>query len=237
LALEWATTCLVSDDPAKGLGQAAPEALLPQKLKQIVGEPAAEMELVSAYFVPGAGGADAFAALAERGVNVTVLTNSLEATDVAPVHAGYAKRRKSLLEAGVTLYELRRLSPDTGANKSAGLVGSPGSSASGLHAKTFSVDRSRVFIGSFNFDPRSAKLNTEMGFVIDSPALAQRIAAAFDSSIPANAYAVRLSDTGELYWIERRGEQLVRHDTEPGTSFWQRAGIWFLSLLPIEWLL
>ena len=125
----------------------------------------------------------------------------------------------------------------SGSAASTGSSGSSGSSASGLHAKTFSVDRSRVFIGSFNFDPRSAKLNTEMGFVIDSPALAQRIAAAFDSTIPANAYEVRLSDTGELYWIERREGKWVRHDTEPGTSFWQRAGVWFLSLLPIEWLL
>jgi putative cardiolipin synthase len=99
------------------------------------------------------------------------------------------------------------------------------------------VDRSWVFIGSFNFDPRSANLNTEMGFVINSPALAQRIAAAFASSVPANAYEVRLSGTGELYWIERREGEGVRHDTEPGTSFWQRAGVWFLSLLPIEWLL
>jgi cardiolipin synthase C len=203
----------------------------------MIGEPAAEVALMSAYFVPGAAGADELAALAQRGVRVRVLTNSLEATDVVVVHAGYAKRRKFLLEAGVTLYEFRRLSPDTGTNKSAGPVGGSGSSASGLHAKTLSVGRARVFIGSFNFDPRSAKLNTEMGFVIDSPALAQRIAAAFDSTIPANAYEVRLSETGELYWIERRGEQLVRHDTEPGTSFWQRAGIWFLSLLPIEWLL
>jgi cardiolipin synthase C len=237
LSLEWAPTRMVSDDPAKGLGLAAPAALMLQKLKESIGEPVAEMELVSAYFVPTATGAEAFADLADRGVNVTVLTNSLEATDVALVHAGYAKWRKSLLEAGITLYELRRLSPDTGANKSAGFVGSSGSSASGLHAKTFSVDRSRVFIGSFNFDPRSAKLNTEMGFVINSPALAQRIAAAFDSNIPANAYEVRLSDTGELYWIERREGTWVRHDTEPGTSFWQRAGVWFLSLLPIEWLL
>jgi cardiolipin synthase C len=243
LALEWAPTRMVSDDPAKGLGLAAPEALLPQKLRDIIGEPAAEVALVSAYFVPAVAGTDALVALAQRGVNVTVLTNSLEATDVAPVHAGYAKRRQSLLEAGVTLYELRRLSPETGTNQRAGLRGGfgssgrSGSSASGLHAKTFSVDRARIFIGSFNFDPRSAKLNTEMGFVIDSPALAQRIAEAFDSTIPANAYEVRLSDSGDLYWLERRGEQLVRHDTEPGTSFWQRAGVWFLSLLPIEWLL
>jgi cardiolipin synthase C len=237
LALEWATTRLVSDHPAKGLGLAGPEALLVAKLQAIIGDPSSEMDLVSAYFVPAAAGAAAFAALAARGVTVRVLTNALEATDLAPVHAGYAKRRKSLLEAGVTLYEVRRLSPDTRANRRAGRMGSAGSSAAGLHAKTFSVDRARVFIGSFNFDPRSAKLNTEMGVVIESPALAQRIAAAFETSIAANAYEVRLSETGELCWIERHDGTSVRHDTEPGTSFWQRAGVWFLSLLPIEWLL
>jgi putative cardiolipin synthase len=88
-----------------------------------------------------------------------------------------------------------------------------------------------------NFDPRSAHLNTEMGFVIDSPKLATQIAAAFHHAIPANAYEVRLSETGDLYWIERRGARQVRHDTEPGTSFWQRLGVWILSMLPIEWML
>jgi putative cardiolipin synthase len=234
LALEWAATRMVSDDPAKGLGLAAPETLVSQKLKDIIGESATAVELVSAYFVPTAAGVEAFVALAERSVKIRVLTNSLEATDVAPVHAGYAKRRKPLLEAGITLYEMRLLSPGISRNKSAGPMGSSGSS---LHSKTFAVDRSRVFIGSFNFDPRSSTLNTEMGFIIDSPALAQQIAAAFNSSIPANAYEVRLSDAGRLYWIERQEGRLVRHDTEPGTSFWQRAGVWFMSVLPIEWLL
>jgi putative cardiolipin synthase len=235
LPLEWAATRMVSDDPAKGLGQAASNALLPHKLKEILGVPGKEVELVSAYFVPGADGVDAFAAMAGRGVKITILTNSLEATDVAPVHAGYAKRRKPLLEAGITLYELRLLSPRSGEHKRAGVTGS--SSGSSLHAKTFSTDRSRVFIGSFNFDPRSARLNTEMGFVIESPALAQKIADAFDGSIPGYAYQVHLSDSGELYWTERRAGELVRHDTEPGTTFWQRIGVRLLSLLPIEWLL
>jgi putative cardiolipin synthase len=199
LALEWATTRMVSDDSAKGIGLAAPEALLPQKLKLIIGEPTAEVELVSPYFVPTSACVDSFVALTQRDVKISLLTNSLAATDVATVHAGYAKWRAPLFEAGITLYELRRLSPDTGANTIAGLMDSSGSS---LHAKTFSVDRSRVFIGSFNVDPRSAELKTEMGFVIESPALAQQIEAAFTSSIPANAYEVRLSDTGQLYWIE-----------------------------------
>ncbi len=234
LAFEWAATRMVSDDPAKGLGLAEAESFLPRKLKQIIGDPLAEVSLVSPYFVPTAAGVDAFAALAGRGVNISILTNSLEATDVAAVHAGYAKRRKPLLQAGILLYELRRLSPVASRKKKTGLFGS---SASSLHAKTFSVDGAHVFIGSFNFDPRSAKLNTENGFVIDSPALAQKIAAAFKHDIPANAYQVRLSESGQIYWVEPRGGKLLRHDTEPGTGFWQRAGVWFLSLLPIEWLL
>jgi putative cardiolipin synthase len=129
---------------------------------------------------------------------------------------------------------MRRLSPEQRKNERAGPLGSSGSS---LHAKTFSVDRSRFFVGSFNFDPRSRKLNTELGFVIDSPVLAQKIEAAFNNSIPANSYEVHLSDTGELYWTERRGDELVRYDKEPGTSFWLRAAVWFVSLLSIDWLL
>lgn len=238
LPLEWATARVISDDPAKGLGQAAPEAQLPEKLRQIIGEPAGSLELVSPYFVPTASGARALAAVSHRGVRIRVLTNSLEATDVKVVHAGYAKRRKELLEAGVTLYELRRQSPPARKRKPL-RDGSArfSSSASSLHAKTFSVDSSRIFVGSFNFDPRSAHLNTEMGISIDSPLLARRISAIFDSSVRANSYQVQLSESGELYWIEQHNGMQIRHDTEPGTGFWQRLGIRFMSLLPIEWLL
>jgi putative cardiolipin synthase len=113
-----------------------------------------------------------------------------------------------------------------------------GSRSSSLHAKTFGVDGASVFVGSFNFDPRSAELNTEMGFVIESATLAQALATALDDSIAAGrSYEVRLSDRGDLYWLERRGTEVVRHDTEPRTTFWQRAGIGFVQWLPIEWLL
>ncbi|HQB31040.1 MAG TPA: phospholipase D-like domain-containing protein, partial [Syntrophales bacterium] len=103
--------------------------------------------------------------------------------------------------------------------------------------KTFSVDRSRAFIGSFNFDPRSAALNTELGFIIESPSLARRVDAVFNEVIPDNAYEVRLSDAGKLYWLERRSGEEIRHDTEPGTGFGKRAAVAVLSALPIEWLL
>lgn len=234
LAFEWAPTRMVSDDPAKGLGLAAPDTMMPQKLRDAVGKPATELDLVSPYFVPTAAGVEAFVAMAERGVKVRILVNSLEATDVDAVHSGYAKWRKPLLEAGISLYEMRLVPPDAGDRKSSGPFGS---SASSVHAKTFAVDRSRIFIGSFNFDPRSANLNTELGFVIESPALAGRLATLFDSGVPATAYEVHLSDNGQLYWTELRGGKQVRHDTEPGTGFWQRAAVTFLSWLPIDWLL
>ena len=234
LVLDWSATRMISDDPGKGLGLAAPETLLFPKLREIIGESAAEVYMESPYLVPTAAEFDEFAAIVDRGVKIKVLTNSLQSTDVPIVHAGYAKRRKPLLEAGVALYELRRLSPDTAPRTGAGPLGSSGSS---LHAKAFSVDNSRVFIGSFNFDPRSSTLNTEMGFVIDSPALANRMEVALSRRFLASAYEVRLSDAGKLYWIERRDAEWVRHDTEPGTSFWRRLEIWLMSMLPIEWLL
>jgi putative cardiolipin synthase len=235
LALEWATAQMISDDPAKGLGKAAPGGLLLQKLRPVIGNPAASMDLVSPYFVPGVIGTDWFASLAAHGVKVRILTNAQEATDVAPVHAGYVKRRKDLLKAGVTLYEMQRQTTASKKTKERGRFGS--SSGSSLHAKTFAVDQSRAFIGSFNFDPRSAELNTEMGFVIDSPTLAGRIAKTFDTIVPNEAYEVRLTASGQLNWIERDAGKEVLHETEPGTNLLQRGFVQFMTLLPIDWLL
>jgi putative cardiolipin synthase len=232
LDLEWATTRMVSDDPAKALGQAAADELLWSRLLQVIGKPTRELQLVSPYFVPGAEGVEAFRTLAAAGVRIEILTNSLEATDVAAVHAGYAKRRKPLLEAGVVLLETKRGAAVAGKDH-----GFAGSSAASLHAKTFAVDRSRVFVGSFNFDPRSARLNTEIGFVIDSAVLAQAVARAFADDIPERAYRVRLDDSGALQWVERRGGEEIVHASEPGAGFWRRLGVSTLQLLPIEWLL
>jgi putative cardiolipin synthase len=232
LPLEWVPAKLVSDDPAKGLVDVPSDALMTGQLTELLGDPQKELDLVSAYFVPSEA-TQMFVGWASRGLKVRVLTNSFAATDVSVVHAGYAKRRKALLRAGVRIYELRALSTTREPRSDA----SSGSSAASLHAKTFASDRTHVFIGSFNFDPRSAHLNTEMGIVLRSPALAQGIAEAFDESIPASAYEPRLGASGDLYWIERRGGKEIRHDIEPGTAWWQRLAIRFLSLLPIEWLL
>ena len=248
LPLEWAATRLVHDHPAKTLGRADPGQLLVTRLKALLGEPDCALALVSGYFVPTDGGVYALKTMARQGVRVRILTNALEATDVFIVHAGYADKRTALLESGIELFEMRGPaqgdSPDraiTGKGSGSGSGSAAGTaiggSATALHAKTFSVDRSRTFIGSFNFDPRSAKLNTELGVVIDSPMLAARIDDSFRDIIPANSYKVEIDGNGKLYWLEKRDGKLVRHNTEPGTTFMQRTLIGLLSLLPIDWLL
>lgn len=233
LALEWAPTRMISDHPAKGLGLAEPETLFPRILSNALGRPAAELDLVSAYFVPTGAGVETLTAIAARGVQIRVLANSLEATDVAAVHAGYAKWRDELLDAGILLYEMPLASGEPGREN----VGPFGSSATSLHAKTIAVDRSRIFIGSFNLDPRSANLNTELGFVIESPVLAGRLSGFFDTAIPAAAYQVHLSDDGRLYWTKLQNGERLRYDTEPGTTVWRRAAVEIISWLPIDWLL
>jgi len=231
LPFDWVTTHLVSDDPAKALGRKTSQSPWTQIQKMLA--PRKELGLVSPYVVPHIEGAGFLLDTASQGIQVSILTNSLEATDVATVHAGYAKWRKKLLEGGVRLFELKRASSSPQTSD----PGPLGSSISSLHAKTFTADRSRVFIGSFNFDPRSASLNTENGFIIESPAMAQTISDAFSAQIPERSYQVQLSATGDLEWIERRGSEQVAHAEEPGVSKWQTTLVSVLSVLPIDWLL
>jgi putative cardiolipin synthase len=239
LQLEWTTARVVHDDPSKVLQ--SPERtelhLLP-RLEQALGRPMRELDLVSPYFVPGAEGTASFGELGKRGVKVRVLTNSLAGTDVAPVHAGYSKYRQELLRGGARLYELKPKAETAKAREDTERRGLGGSSATGLHAKTFSVDRSRIFVGSFNLDPRSKSLNTEMGVVLESATLANMLSGAFDTRITRDAYEVRLAADGRsLEWIDRQDDREIRYTTEPETSAMRRLWIDFLSTLPIEWLL
>ena len=236
LPYTWASARMISDDPAKGLAHEKQRDLVLNRLREVLGTLQHELYLISPYFVPAKRGTDFFAQHARAGLRVMILTNSLEATDVVAVHAGYLKRRKALLRAGVRLFELRRTTPQR--KRLLRMRGSSGigSSGSSLHSKTFSIDRARLFVGSFNFDQRSARLNTEMGLIIESPELAAASADAFDAQVPESAFEVRLQN-GRLQWIERNEGTEVIHDTEPGTTRWQRIVVRILSWLPIDWML
>jgi putative cardiolipin synthase len=199
-----------------------------------------DLVLVSPYFVPGRQGAELLRSLVEQGRRVTVLTNSLATTDVPAVHAGYARYRRSLVEAGVELYEVRPVASDDDKGRHRF-----GESQASLHAKTLVFDRESVLVGSMNLDPRSSLLNTEMGILIESPAFAQAVADWRDRKMPEIAWRLALervdapySPAGEetrLVWIAREaGREVPRYDSDPESGFWARVQATLLRLLPIE---
>lgn len=232
--MEWTTVQVVADDPNKGMGTHEQADLMISRLGAILGDVTARLTLLSAYFVPGKAGSHFFTGLAEKGVNVRILTNSWEATDVPPVHAGYIKYRRELLEAGVTLYELK---PVAGMVQGKEELSPTGFSGASLHAKTFSADDARVFIGSFNFDPRSAALNCEMGFLIDSPAIAQAGSAVLTDRLLRRSFQPALEGNRMVWRDPQPDGSVVTIPHEPGLGMGSRIAVYVLNVLPIEWLL
>jgi putative cardiolipin synthase len=176
-----------------------------------------QVDLTSPYLVPGERGMAAFDELASRNIKVTLLTNSLAATDEPLVHTGYARYRERLLQDGVDLYEL---SPErTTASSRFGMFGK---SLGRLHAKTAAVDKTTIFIGSMNLDPRSASQNTEMGVIVDSPQLAREMMRIINVSKVQNSYRLRLDKDGAIEWLSTDGEKEVILNTEPESGFFKR---------------
>ncbi|MBL5884092.1 phospholipase D family protein [Lelliottia aquatilis] len=234
LPLIWAKTRLLSDDPRKGLGRAKRHSLLPARLIDVMGSPVEQIDIISSYFVPTRAGVALLLQMVRKGVKIAILTNSLAANDVAVVHAGYARWRKKLLRHGIELYELKPTQDFVPGLRDRGLTGNSGSS---LHAKTFSIDNEKVFIGSLNFDPRSTMLNTEMGFVIESEVLARLIHRRFLKSRQQEAWQIQLDKFGRLNWVEQKEGQEIVLKKEPKTRFWQRVLVRLAWWLPVEWLL
>ena len=210
---------LVADDPEKALGRDDGNRVV-RRVRELIDGAGRTAAIISPYFIPGRSGVEALAALRERGVDVSVLTNSLAATDVVAVHGAYARYRKPLLARGIALHELRPERP----RERASLFGS---STASLHTKAFVVDGETAFVGSFNFDPRSAALNTEMGVVVRDAELSRQILAHFRAQTrPEASYRLSLKG-GSLRW---NGS----HGAEPSAGFWRRLAATAIGCLPIE---
>jgi putative cardiolipin synthase len=234
----WGAGSVIADPPDK-VAEPPRESVqhAAVRLLSLLGQARSELFLVSPYFVPGKRGLAWLQGLVRRGVRVQVLTNSFSATDVRAVHAGYSRYRTALLRAGVVLYELKP-SAHTFLVREARRATLTGSSRSSLHAKTYMTDGRVVYVGSFNLDRRSARLNTEMGVVVDNDALCAWLYGDFVRTILEVAYRVELvrdAQGGErLAWVTREGERDVRYDSEPGVGIVQEVYLGLLRLLPIE---
>lgn len=224
----------VSDDPMKAAVDHKPSRLVTQQMAQVLLRAKRQVRMVSPYFVPSAAGVNELEKLAERDIDIQVLTNSLAATDVPAVHAGYQRRRRRLLMAGIKLYELRRLDDN---DQQQQLRPYFRRLASSLHAKTLTVDEHWVYVGSFNFDPRSAQINTESGLVIESPVLARQINQIFSHELPLKAYQAKLNRFYKLYWLDRSQVPAKRYYKEPQAGWLRRLMVWLTARLPVDHLL
>lgn len=218
---------IVADPPGKASGDADPAECLVDIILSSLRGATREALLISPYFVPGKVATDLLEALARRGVRVSVVTNSLAATDVVAVHGGYARYRNRLLKAGVALYELKRSGEEAGS-----VFGSRGAS---LHTKAMLIDGERVFIGSYNLDPRSAMLNTEMGTFVTHPVMAEQLRKEHARLVePARSWRVTRGTNGGLVWTaEIEGRITTRH-AEPDASLLRRILARVLRWKPIE---
>jgi putative cardiolipin synthase len=225
--LVWAPVRVLYDDPAK-----AEDA----DVKGIVGELAdlasnaqSEVLIENSYFVPRQPMIDIIAALVARGVRVRILTNSMVSNEVVPVVAGYNKYRDDLLRAGAEIYELR---PDATMKRNWSLLSTR--SSSGLHTKAMVVDRRHVVIGSYNLDPRSADINSELALLADSPEFGAIVGSFLDDGVaPENAYRVTL-DGGRLRWTAQIDGREVVYTKEPESGWWQRFVVRVIGILPIH---
>lgn len=240
LPLVWAHAQVVCDSPDKKNVENGSRIgeLMQRTVADATLAVQSELLMITPYLIPGADGMGLLKNLRQRGVRVRVLTNSLESSTVLLAQSGYMRYRVPLLQNGVELYEIRSLLGNARGSGETTAMSRYGNYS--LHAKLFVFDRQRLFIGSMNFDQRSMHLNTEIGLIIDSPVLAQQLAARFDAMVqPANSYrlTLRFNDEGRapgLVWNTQEDGVAVEYTTEPARSEWQRFKVNFLSLLPLD---
>ncbi len=229
----WSTWGLVFDQPDKiNNKELSRETHLAPNLLAGMDKTQRDLIIVSPYFVPGDRFSKYLTDLVARGVRVRILTNSLQANDVSLVHAGYMRYREQLVSGGVELYEFK-----ANANKVKQAEEKKrqqdkshiGASKASLHAKFFAFDEEYLFIGSFNLDPRSVRINTELGAYYRSPLEASDLANIFDDRAIRVAYRVEINEEDDMEWVTIVDDQKVRLDKEPDTTGWQRFSTRFLS--------
>ena len=184
-----------------------------------------EIVIVTPYLIPTSAGMTYFQLLRDKGIEIILVTNSLASTNHLPVHAAYEGYRERLLKMGIKIYE-------TAPDALSVIEDNENAPVSTLHTKLVVIDRTQVFIGSLNFDPRSVVINSEMGLMIDSPELARTVTELGEERIKKVFYHLSLDEDENIVWsIERRGE-LHQQTQEPHTSWWTRLKLNVFKVLP-----
>lgn len=227
-AVKGQSLMLLDNPPAKSPAakESAPVQLA-NDIVSLIDESETEIMIISAYLIPTTEFEMAIEQAESRGVEVHILTNSIRSNNHLTAHSAYRRHIHRLLSHGADLHEVR-----TDAKDRAAYMRAPTENKQlALHAKVMVVDRKSVFLGSANFDPRSLRINTEVGLLIQSETLGQQVLDALNPDfLPRNAWHLSLADSGHVHW-ESDDESL---DHQPAQSFMQQIEDWFFSRLPIE---
>ena len=238
IQFRWQPMQFLADDVKKLLNQDDKDSRLVSKLRARIGTPKQQLTIVSSYFVPTDLGVLQLSKLMENGVKINIFTNSYESTDVPIVHSGYNVARVPMLKAGIGLYELKSSADADFRRKKRSLYRSKYSTS--LHTKAFAVDDKYTFIGSYNVDPRSANINTELGVLIEDKALAKSFHNTFDNAMLNVSYRVNLTDDEQLTWQthdDKTNKKLISLDKEPHMTFVNGLWLKIFSALPFKRLL
>jgi putative cardiolipin synthase len=194
-------------------------------LREVIENAKQEVIFITPYYVPGVDGLQFARELINLGIRVVIVTNSLASNNHVAVHAGYTRYRRSVIDAGIEIYEAR-------ANATAEIGGIDTIETLTLHTKAILIDRRRLFIGSLNLDPRSLQINAEMGLMIDSEEMALEMSQRLENRIANSTYRVLLNKKGNLEWHATIGNQRIVETKEPLTSWWLRTKAWLLKIAP-----
>jgi putative cardiolipin synthase len=219
---------LITDDPQKLLEAISDEQkIVASDIRQALIDAESEIIIFTPYFIPRKGGIELIRKLREKGIRITILTNSLATNNHTSVHSAYSSYRRRLLDLGVELWEARadaaKITLPDGETQLEKLT---------LHTKGILIDRKRVFVGSLNLDPRSIDINTEMGLLIDSTELAGELTKRARKGINEIGYQVKMDEDRNLSWHAMIDGKEVVETTEPQTTAWQRFVAWFLKIAP-----
>ena len=232
LALMFAKATVLVDDPAKITRtdrDARLQGSVTLRVMDLMDSAKSKVLIISPYFIPGKLGMARMTQNIGRGVKGMLYTNSLSSTDEPLVYLGYARYRDDLLRLGFEIYEV---APQHG-NRAH--LGAFGTSISRLHAKISVIDDDRIFVGSMNLDSRSARINTEIGLVVESAEIVREFMRLIPTDGFKSAYRLRLSPAGRVEWLERGDDgQVIVHRDNPGTNWMAEIWNWLSSLLVNE---
>ncbi len=220
---------LYADDPPEDNPKDRSEAPIQvaNELVSLFDGAESEILIISAYLVPTPHLEGAIKRALDRGVRVRILTNSIGSNNHLTAHSAYRNHIDTLLEQGADLHEVRTDARD----RDRYMLTPIDRKKLALHAKALVIDDDKVFIGSANLDPRSLRINTEMGFLIVGDQFNQRLRSALESDFStANAWRLELQEGGKVFWVA--DDQTL--ESQPATSFMQSIEDWFFSNLPIE---